>query len=152
MKKYVLICGAHNGLELLLIVLIVLTRNGIAGPTLILQIVGFSIFAFGLFLLIYSGVHLRRAARSKAQTAVEALATDGPYKIVRHPYYLGDIILIMGLAIGLMTVWGIIGTLLLLIPSAIYVARLEEEVLAEKFGEDWRRFADRTYFMFPPVY
>ena len=152
MKRYNLICGAHNGLELLLIVLIVLTRNGIAWQTRILQVVGFSIFAFGLILLIYSGVHLVRAARSKAQTGVEALATGGPYKIVRHPYYLGDIILIMGLAIGLRSVWGIVGTLFLLIPSAIYVARLEDAALAEKFGEDWRSYADRTYLMFPPVY
>ena len=152
MKKYNFICGAHNGLELLLIVLIVLTRNGIAGPIRVLQVVGFSIFAFGLFLLIYSGVHLVRAARSKAQTGVEALATDGPYRIVRHPYYLGDIILIVGLAIGLRSAWGLVGTLFLLIPSAIYVARLEDKTLAEKFGEDWRRYADRTHFMFPPVY
>ncbi|MCH7858797.1 MAG: isoprenylcysteine carboxylmethyltransferase family protein [Candidatus Marinimicrobia bacterium] len=77
---------------------------------------------------------------------------DGPYRIVRHPYYLGGIILIMGLAIGLSSVWGIAGTLFLLIPSAIYVARLEDEALAEKFGEDWRSYADRTYLMFPPVY
>ena len=152
MQRYNLICGAHNALELLLIVLIVLTRNSIARPTRILQVVGFLIFAFGLFLLIYSGVYLWRATRSKAQTGVEAFATDGPYRIVRHPYYLGGIILITGLAIGFGTVWGMVGTLLLLIPSAIYVARLEDEALAEKFGEDWRSFADRTYYMFPPVY
>ena len=64
----------------------------------------------------------------------------------------GAIILIMGLAIGLTSVWGIVGTLFLLIPSAIYVARLEDEALVEKFGEDWMSYADRTYFMFPPVY
>ena len=152
MQRYNLICGAHNALELLLIVLIVLTRNSIASPTRILQFVGFSIVAFGLFLLIYSGVYLWRATRSKAQTGVQALATDGPYRIVRHPYYLGGIILIMGLAIGFRSVWSIAGTLLLLIPSAIYVARLEDDALAEKFGEDWRSYADRTYCMFPPVY
>ncbi len=58
----------------------------------------------------------------------------------------------MGLAIGFRSVWSIAGTLLLLIPSAIYVARLEDDALAEKFGEDWRSYADRTYCMFPPVY
>ena len=152
LQRYNLICGAHNALELLLIVLIVLTRNSIARPTRILQVVGFLIFAFGLFLLIYSGVYLWRATRSKAQTGVEAFATDGPYRIVRHPDYLGGIILIMGLAIGFRSVWGIVGTLLLLVPSPIYVARLEDATLAEKFGEDWRSFADRTYYMFPPVY
>ncbi len=152
MKRYNLICGAYNGLEFLLITLIVLTRNGIAWPTRILQVVGFSILAFGLLLLIYAGVHLWRADRSKAEAGVQALATDGPYRLVRHPYYLGGIILIMGLAVGLGSVWGIAGTLFLLVPSAIYVARLEDEALAERFGDEWRSFADRTYFMFPPVY
>ena len=90
--------------------------------------------------------------RHKHQTGPEALATDGPYRLVRHPYYLGDLILIIGLSVGLRSVWGIVGTLFLLIPTAIYVARLEEEDLEEKFGEDWKSFADRTYFMFPPVY
>ena len=83
---------------------------------------------------------------------MEALATGGPYRIVRHPYYLGDIMLIIGLAIGLRSIWGIVGTLFLLIPSAIYVARLEDATLAEMFGENWRRYAGKTYFMFPPVY
>jgi protein-S-isoprenylcysteine O-methyltransferase Ste14 len=152
LKRYNLICGAHNGLEFLLILVTILTRDGIAGPARILQIAGFSILAFGLFLLVYSGVHLKRAARSTALAEVEALATGGPYGIVRHPYYLGDIILIMGLAIGLRSVWGIVGTLFLLIPSAIYVARMEDEALAEKFGEDWRSYAKQTYFMFPPIY
>lgn len=152
MRKYNIVCGAHNGLELLLIVVIILTRDSIAGPTRILQVVGFSIFAFGLFLLIYSGVHLRRASRRKPDTEGEALATEGPYRIVRHPYYLGDIILIMGLALGLRSVWGLIGTVFLLVPSAIYVGRMEDTALAEKFGEVWRRYADRTYFMFPSVY
>ena len=152
LKNYKVICGAHNGIELFLYILIVLTRNDITGPKQILQVAGFSVFAFGLFLLIYSGVHLRRASRIKARRGVGVLATDGPFKIVRHPYYLGDIILVMGLAIGLRSIWGIIGTLILLIPSAIYVARLEDNTLAEKFGEDWRSYKDRTYFMFPPVF
>ena len=85
-------------------------------------------------------------------TEGEALATEGPYRIVRHPYYLGGIILIMGLALGLRSIWGLIGTVFLLVPSAIYVGRLEDTALAEKFEEDWRRYADRTYFMFPPIY
>lgn len=152
MKRYNIVCGAHNGLELLLIALIILTRNGLAGPTRILQVVGSSIFAFGLFLLIYSGIHLRRASRSQPDSEGEALATKGPYRILRHPYYLGGIILILGLALGLRSVWGLIGTVFLLVPSAVYVGRLEDTALAEKFGDDWIRYADRTYFMFPPVY
>ena len=151
-KRYNIVCGAHNGLELLLVAVIILTRDGLAGPTRVLQVVGFSIFAFGLFLLIYSGVHLWSASRSKPDTEEETLATEGPYRIIRHPYYLGDIILIMGLALGLRSVWGLIGTVFLLVPSAIYVGRLEDTALAEKFGEVWRRYADRSYFMFPPVY
>ncbi len=152
MKRYNLVCGAHNGLELLLIALIILTRKSLAGPTIVLQVIGFSIAAFGLFLLIYSGVHLRRASRGSADSEGEALATKGPYSIVRHPYYLGDIILIMGVALGLRSLWGLIGTVFLLVPSAIYVGRLEDTILAEKFGEVWRSYADRTYFMFPPIY
>ena len=117
--RYNIVCGAHNGLELFLIAATILTRDGLAGPTRVLQVVGFSIFAFGLFLLVYSGVHLRRASRGEPDTEGNVLATGGPYRIVRHPYYLGDIIIILGLAVGLRSVWGLIGTVFLLIPSAI---------------------------------
>lgn len=152
MKRYGLVCGMYNGLQLLNFLVIVLTRNGIGGPRGIFQAVGFSIFALGQFLLIYTGVHLRRARRAEDQTGPDALATDGPYRFVRHPYYLSDLTLSLGLSIGLRSAWGIVGTLLLLIPTAIHVAKLEEEILEERFGESWRRFAERTYFMFPPVY
>ena len=152
MKRYHIVCGAHNGLELLLIAVIILTRKSLAGPILVLQVVGFSIAAFGLFLLIYSGVHLRRASRGKSIPEGDGLVKEGLYRIVRHPYYLGDIVLILGLALGLRSLWGLIGGVFLLVPSAIYVGRLEDKALAEKFGEVWRRYADRTYFMFPPVY
>ena len=151
-KRYSLICGVHNGLEFLLYAVIILTRNALPGPILILQIVGFSVFALGLILLIYSGVHLKRASQGKSIDEVSSLATEGPYRVVRHPYYLGDIILIIGLAIGFRSVWGLSGALFLVIPSAINVARLEDKALAEKFGENWKSYAGRTYFMFPPVY
>ena len=149
-KRYNLICGTHNGLELLLILLIILTRDGIVGPKLIFQIFGFSISALGLSLLVYAGLNLRRSAHSEHPTGT--LATNGPYRLVRHPYYLGDILLILGLSIGLRSIWGFVATLFLLIPSAIYVARLEEEMLEEKFGDAWKRFVERTYFMFPFIY
>ena len=152
MRRYGLVCGVYNGLQLFLLLVSILTRNGIGGRSEILRVAGFSVFALGLVLLVYSGVQLRRATRTEQQTEREALATDGPCRFVRHAYYLSDLIVSVGLAIGLRSVWGIVGTLLVLIPTAIHVARLEEEVLSEEFGEVWRRFTEGTYFMFPLVY
>ncbi len=145
-KRYNLVCGVHNGLEILLIALIFLSRNSLPWASPTLSVVGFSISAFGLFLLLYSGIHLMRANRQ------QVLATSGPYGLVRHPYYLGAIVLILGLALGLGSLWGILGNLFLLIPMAVYVARMEEEALAGLLGEQWQAYADRTHFMFPLIY
>jgi protein-S-isoprenylcysteine O-methyltransferase Ste14 len=40
-------------------------------------------------------------------------------------------------------------TLLLLIPSAVYRARVEDRLLREMFGAEWVAYAERVGFLLP---
>ena len=83
----------------------------------------------------------------KAQTE-KALATAGPYGYVRHPQYLGFILIMVGFLLQ----WPTIVTLAMFPVLVIMYARLahrEEREVAAEFGETWRAYAAETPRWFP---
>lgn len=78
------------------------------------------------------------------------LIVDGPYRYVRHPLYTAT--LLAALANGLVTAnWfiaasGIASFVLLMIRS-----RMEERLLIERFGDDYRQYRNRTGAVFPKL-
>ena len=100
---------------------------------------------FGGFLLLYSAWKVLFEAQR-----THTLATTGPYAHVRHPQYVGFILIILGFLLQ----WPTILTLLMF-PILVYMyvrlARREErEVLAE-FGEAYARYAAQTPAFLPRV-
>jgi protein-S-isoprenylcysteine O-methyltransferase Ste14 len=79
------------------------------------------------------------------------LVTDGYYKHIRHPIYLGEIGRSFGLAITLSSLYGLvfmtIGLLFLLIRIDI-----EEKMLTEAFGEEYREYQRNTKKLIPCIY
>ena len=69
------------------------------------------------------------------------LVTDGPYRISRHPVYLGGVLINAGLAllfqsVGLFLYLG----LYILILDRLVIPRIEEPVLLRNFGEAYVRY------------
>jgi len=78
------------------------------------------------------------------------LVTHGPYRWVRHPFYV--VVFLWVLALSLLTAnW----LLALLGGTAVTMlvirSRVEEAKLAERFGEEYRAYARRTGKFFPLV-
>ena len=113
------------------------------------------IIAFlGLGILLYSVVHMRL-------TKKEGLITSGPYGFVRHPQYLGVVLLTLTLTtrsywIGKNTfgvswispeltvvIW--FGTLF----AYIALALVEELHLSKVFASEYEQYKERTGFLFP---
>ncbi len=69
----------------------------------------------------------------------KALVTQGPYRIIRNPLYLGGFLIYLGILITIpslfLAILGLIGLLITLIG----IAR-EEKGLEKRFGEDYRRY------------
>ena len=79
------------------------------------------------------------------------LIKKGPYRFVRHPAYLGGLILTIGS--GVITgLWfaPLIGVSLLCVAYA-YRIRVEEEVLIRKFGNEYLKYSKETAMIIPHV-
>jgi protein-S-isoprenylcysteine O-methyltransferase Ste14 len=80
------------------------------------------------------------------------IITSGPYRFLRHPSYTGAYIAMLGSAIFLHSIIGIlvfgIGMLF------VYQLRIktEEQTLTNQFGVAYKLYASRTYKMFPLVW
>lgn len=80
------------------------------------------------------------------------LIERGPYRWVRHPSYLGVFITSIGfgLASGYFIV--LIAFLALLGLSLGYRIFVEEKALREKFQNDWDKYSQRTWAVFPGIW
>lgn len=85
----------------------------------------------------------------KKSEHIEKIMQSGMYQKIRHPMYLGLIIIFFGLALA----WGII---LAIIPSivfsilAIIIALKEEEFLLNKFGREYKDYMQAVRWRFIP--
>jgi len=101
------------------------------------------LFLGGLFFL-YVCYYLRMGLMGEVEPNLDHLVTWGPYRWCRHPLYLSFVLIIMGFDLVFGSLLGILCTLFLAIPSTIYRARLEEKALADRFGEEWEGYKERT--------
>ncbi len=78
------------------------------------------------------------------------LVTKGPFKIIRHPQYLCQILLDLGATAA--TLGYIVGVLALIeIPIYILRASLEDKLLAKYFAEKFSDYRKKSGFMIPFV-
>lgn len=78
------------------------------------------------------------------------LVTEGPFRIVRHPTYLAHTVLFLGIFLLTEVLTIAILTVADLIIVGIIIIPLEERELAERFGEDYRRYIEMVRFRFFP--
>jgi protein-S-isoprenylcysteine O-methyltransferase Ste14 len=72
------------------------------------------------------------------------LVMGGPYRITRHPMYLGIVSFHVGATLAMESVALLVITILYVIPFTALRIRAEEKVLAAAFGDEFRTFAARV--------
>lgn len=81
----------------------------------------------------------------------EALATNGPYALVRHPLYVGNILVIFAFAGATGFWWTFLVAIAFLsfyYPTAI---EYEDRKLSTMFGDSWREYAKQTPALLPAL-
>lgn len=89
------------------------------------------------------------SGRNIKKQRAEELNTTGIYSVVRHPLYLGNLIIWLGIALFLESVWCL---LLFLLLFWLYYERImfaEEMFLREKFGPAFLDWSSKTPAFFP---
>ena len=114
---------------------------------------GIAAMLAGLALRIWAarvlGAFYTRTLQTRSEQRV---VTEGPYRIVRHPGYLGDLLLWPGA--GLAAANWIATAAIVTAMGRAFRKRIatEEAMLAEAFPEDFPRYAGRTWRLIPFVY
>jgi len=109
------------------------------------RLVGLGIGLAGLALIGWAAATLARARTTiRPDAGATALVTHGPFARYRNPIYVGDAMILLGLAELTKNVW----IAVLVIPFAILVTRLailpEEAHLEARFGDAFRDYKART--------
>lgn len=78
-----------------------------------------------------------------------SLKTDGPYRLVRHPMYLGIVLFHVGASLALESPLLLAITALFVVPYTVIRIAAEEKVLREAFGERYLRYAEHVPALVP---
>ncbi|WP_406671900.1 methyltransferase family protein [Natronospira sp.] len=131
----------HEPSRQLLAMAYILVLAIMAEPGLVsLYWVGFSIAGLGILIRLWASGHVKKN---------KELATDGPYAYVRHPLYVGNILVLVGFCIASQLWWSIpvmIAFLWFYYPPAI---SYEDRKLHKLFGEQWENWSRDTYALWP---
>jgi len=110
---------------------------------------GFALFAVGGVLRIAPVFVLgRRFSGLVAIQPGHRLVTDGLYRIIRHPSYLGLLINSLGWALAFRAGVGVVLTLLIAVPLLARI-KAEERLLSEQFGAEYQAYRARTWRLVP---
>jgi protein-S-isoprenylcysteine O-methyltransferase Ste14 len=116
------------------------------------QIVGWVVLYVGSLFFAwtigFAGKSLRPS--TSGVHADHRLVQDGPLGIVRHPYYVSYVLMLVGLSLTLAT----LGPLLLALCVVIGMgptAKAEEEQLAALFGQEYEQYQQRVGRFFPKL-
>lgn len=91
------------------------------------------------------------SGRNVKMQVADALSTTGLYSIVRHPLYLGNFLIGLGISLFLRLWWFSLGYMVLFWWYYERIMFAEEEFLRRKFGQDYLAWAQRTPAFFPNV-
>lgn len=121
----------------LILVFALASRTGLAAA-----VIGMSLAFVGLAIRYYASGFIVKN---------KVLASNGPYALMRHPLYTGNILLVAGFAIASEMIWTIPVTIVffwLFYPTAI---EYEDRKLHSIFGDEWKSWSARTPALIPKL-
>ena len=122
------------------------TLNGVASAIAISLII---------LAILVSQIAIRTLGKFFDRLAIKSdhrLVTEGVYGFVRHPIYTSYILLFVGFCILLQSIWGF--GLLLCVCIVWFGNRIgiEEQMLLDRFGDEYQSYCQQTKRLFPYVY
>lgn len=112
--------------------------------------VGLALFAAGIALQAAAFWALRGLYTSRLGIQPgHRLVTSGPYRLVRHPGYLSNLLCLGGMGLALSSLVGL-GLTLFVVPLIVRRIAREEEMLATEFGRAYEQYRRQTRWRLMP--
>ncbi len=117
----------------------------------IIWIFSFSLVAIGhvIRILTVGRRHMQSSGRNRSHQVANELNTTGIYSVVRHPLYLGNALIWLGLVCFLENIWFIF---IFIFIFWLYYERImfaEEQFLERQFGEKFKKWSGKVPAFFP---
>jgi protein-S-isoprenylcysteine O-methyltransferase Ste14 len=116
-----------------------------------LRWVGFALGICSVIFWSWTQIHLNTQWSAQLQlTKSHQLVTTGPYARIRHPLYTG--MMVWGFSVCLLTAnWIFVAVSVLSIAGVMARVPKEEQMMIEKFGDEYKAFIQRTGRFFPKL-
>ncbi len=102
-----------------------------------LFVIGMTLFVIGLMIRIHSILTLRQFfTYSVAKVENHQIIETGLYKFIRHPGYLGQIIIFLGISISISNWLSIVAMMVPITLAYLYRIKVEERFMLEQLGEE----------------
>lgn len=117
-----------------------------------LSIIGLLFGITGLIIRYIAFTTLGRFfSRTLRETENHTLVTNGIYQYIRHPGYLSDLLIFIGIALAMSNLIPIVIIPVTFAPAYIYRIHVEEKMLIEIFGEQYRKYQQTSKRLIPFV-
>jgi protein-S-isoprenylcysteine O-methyltransferase Ste14 len=118
-----------------------------------LNTIAYSVIAAGLLIRWIAIIQLGRMFTvDVAISDVHALKTNGLYRVVRHPSYLGLMLIIIGFALDYNNFLSFFITVIPIFLALNYRISVEEQALTEAFGEQYITYKKSVARLIPFIY
>ena len=129
------------------------TRIGRILPWNTFFAIGMTCIGIGLLIRIYSMLALNRYfIYSVAKVEHHQLVETGLYKTIRHPGYLGQLIIFLGISLSISNWLSILFMLIPVTCGYFHRIKVEESFMLEQLGDEYLKYRKRTKRLIPMIY
>ncbi|RJP58507.1 MAG: isoprenylcysteine carboxylmethyltransferase family protein [Ignavibacteriales bacterium] len=119
-------------------------------PFYIYRLIGLIIFIIFSWIQVWS---YKTLGKNYSQEVIiskkQELVTNGPYRLIRHPQYISQLLSDLGAGLALASYLVLPIVIIVQIPLFVLRAQLEEKLLLKRFPVDYATFKKKTGFIFP---
>jgi protein-S-isoprenylcysteine O-methyltransferase len=114
---------------------------------------GVGIASLGLLLRLWALLKLRwRYSRTLVVQSEQTIERSGPYRIVRHPGYLGSLLTLNGIALTSGNTSIVLASLAATSVAYVYRVRVEEAMLVSAFGAPYESYRGEVSALLPFIW
>jgi len=129
------------------------TKTGRVHPWNTYFTIGMALTVLGLTIRVHSILTLKQFfTYSVAKVENQKIIKTGLYKVIRHPGYLGQLLIFLGIATSLSNWLSVLAMMIPVSLGYLYRIKVEERFMIEQLGEAYVSYRTRTKRIIPLLY